>query len=75
MFYLAQELPDDWLEQYVAGVEDVTPASVHRVLRDNLRPEDMIILVVGDPERIGREALERLGPVTVLDPSAAPPLG
>jgi predicted Zn-dependent peptidase len=72
MFYLAQDLPDDWLEQYVSGVEGVTPASVHSVLRENLRPDDMIILVVGDPERIGREALERLGPVTVLDPTAAP---
>lgn len=72
MFYLAQELPEDWLEQYVAGVEDVTPRSVHRVLRDNLRPDDMIILVVGDPDRIGREGLERLGPVTILDPSTLP---
>jgi zinc protease len=72
MFYLAQELPEDWLERYVAGVEDVTPRSVHRVLRDNLRPDDMIILVVGDPDRIGREGLERLGPVTILDPSTLP---
>jgi predicted Zn-dependent peptidase len=72
MFYLAQELPDDWLEQYVAGVEAVTPASVLGVLRENLRPDDMIILVVGDPDRIGREALERLGPVTVLGTSPSP---
>jgi len=72
MFYLAQDLPDDWLEQYVSGVEEVTPSSVRRVLRDNLRPDDMIILVVGDPDRIGREALERLGPVTVLDATATP---
>ena len=72
MFYLAQDLPDDWLEQYVSGVESVTPAAVHGVLRENLRPGDMIILVVGDPDRMGREALARLGPVTVLDPAAGP---
>jgi predicted Zn-dependent peptidase len=68
MFYLAQDLPDDWLEQYVSGVEAVTPSSVRQVLRDKLRPDDMTILVVGDPDRIGREALARLGPVTVLEP-------
>ncbi len=69
MFYLAQDLPSNWLERYVAGVEGVTPASVHRVLRANLRPDDMIILVVGDPDRIGRDALAGLGPVTVLEPN------
>lgn len=70
MFYLAQDLPDDWLERFVEGVEAVTPAAVHRVLRANLRPRDMIIMVVGDPDRIGRAELEQLGPVTVLDVSA-----
>jgi zinc protease len=68
MFYLAQDLPPNWLERYVTGVEAVTPASVHRVLRQNLRPDDMIILVVGDPDRIGRDALASLGPVTVMEP-------
>ncbi len=28
----------------------------------------MTILIVGDPERIGRDALAGLGPVTVLEP-------
>jgi len=27
----------------------------------------MAILIVGDPDRIGREELETLGPVTVLE--------
>lgn len=71
MFYLAQDLPEDWLEQYLSGVEDVTPRAVHHVLEKYLRPKDMIILVVGNPDRIGREALESLGPVTVLAPGAA----
>jgi len=67
MFYLAQDLPSDWLERYLGGVQGVTPASIHRVFEENLRPEAMTILVVGDPERIGREGLESLGPITVLD--------
>jgi zinc protease len=67
MAFLAQDLPEDWLEQYLAGVQDVTPASIRRVFRENLRPGDMTILVVGDPERMGWDALRSLGPVTVLE--------
>lgn len=70
MFYLAQNLPSDWLERYLEGVQGVTPAAIHRVFEENLHPEAMTILVVGDPERIGREVLESLGPVTVLEVGA-----
>ncbi len=73
MFYLAQDLPTDWLERYLTGVEGVTPAAVHSVLEKYLRPQDMIILVVGDPDRIGRDALATLGPVTILEPEKDPP--
>jgi len=67
MSYLAQDLPDDWLERYLVGVQGVTPASVRDVFAAQLRPDEMTILVVGDPERIGTEALEGLGPVTILE--------
>jgi predicted Zn-dependent peptidase len=73
MFYLAQDLPDDWLERYVSGVQRVTPESVRRVFRRHLRPEQMTILVVGDPQRIGMSALESLGPVTLLELSSPGP--
>lgn len=66
MFYLAQDLPDDWLERYLDGVQAVDAADVAGVFDSHLRPDDMTILVVGDTARIGRAALERLGPVTVL---------
>lgn len=65
MFYLAQDLPSDWLERYLSGVQGVTAASIHRIFAEHLRPEAMTILIVGDPERIGREALESLGPITI----------
>jgi len=67
MLYVSGELPDDWLERYVEGVQDVTTEDVRRAFADHLRPAEMTILVVGDVQRIGREALERLGPVTVLE--------
>lgn len=67
MLYVYGELPEDWLERYVQGVQQVTPEDVRRVFAENLKPDEMTILVVGDPDRIGRSALERLGPVTILD--------
>lgn len=66
MRYASGELPEDWLERFVDGVQEVTTGSVQRVFADHLRPDEMTILVVGDPDRIGREALAQLGPVTVL---------
>lgn len=67
MFYLAQDLPQDWLERYWTGVQAVTTDEIRRVFADHLRPGDMTILVVGDPDRIGLEALARLGPVTTIE--------
>ncbi len=67
MFYLAQDLPEDWLELYWQGVQEVTPGSILDTFSTHLRPEEMTILVVGSRERIGVDAFEGLGPVTVLE--------
>ena len=67
MFYLAQDLPQDWLERYVEGVQGVSANSVHNAFASHLRPEDMMILIVGDSERIGLDALREFGPVTHLE--------
>ncbi|MGB1779942.1 MAG: hypothetical protein ACPHQP_10335, partial [Longimicrobiales bacterium] len=67
MYYLAQEMPEDWLERYWTGVQEVTPESIRSVFAEHLRPDDMTILVVGDPDRIGRDALATLGPVTRIE--------
>jgi zinc protease len=64
MYGVTRDLPPDWLERYLEGIQAVTPGSVHRVYREQLRPEDMSILVVGDPARM---ELEALGEVTVLE--------
>lgn len=69
MYYRAVELPEDWLERHWRGVQSVDARDVQRVFEEHLRPDEMTILVVGDLERMSREALERFGPVTVLDPS------
>jgi zinc protease len=69
MYYRALELPDDWLERYLEGVQRVGPEDVQSVFRAHLRPDEMTILIVGDPERIGLEELRRFGPVQILEPS------
>lgn len=66
MYYLAQDLPEDWLELYLAGVQKITPEDVRRVFAEHLRPDEMTILVVGDPELIADD-LAALGPVEIID--------
>ena len=78
----ARELPENWLERYIAGVQRVSPADVRGVLRRHLDPERMVILILGDPARFDLPA-ETLGEVTILDvrgvsgpvPPAGPPPG
>jgi zinc protease len=67
MLYLAEDMPEDWLERYARGIQLVTTDDVRRVFAQHVRPSDMTVLVVGDLDRIGREALEALGPVTLLE--------
>jgi hypothetical protein len=45
----------------------VTAEGIHDAFARHLRPAEMMILIVGDPDRIGRDAIAALGPVTVLD--------
>ncbi len=66
MGYRAAGLPDDWLEGYLSGIQRVEPRHVQAVFRRHLRLEDMVILVVGDPEGM-TEPLEAVGPVTVVE--------
>ena len=68
MSFLAQDLPDDWLEDYLRGVQRVTPTAVQDVFRQHLHPERMTILLVGDPARMDMAALAMLGPITMMDP-------
>ena len=66
MFYLSQDLPEDWLERYVRGIQRVDPDDVQRVFRRHVRPEDMVILIVGDPEDFDLPP-EVLGDVEIWD--------
>lgn len=67
MAYEIQDLPGDWLERYVEGIQAVDPTDVHRVVREQLHPDSMTILVVGDTTRFD-EPLDALGEVRILEP-------
>jgi len=62
MTYRAGGLPADWLQRYVAGIQQVTPQAVHEVVRRHIRPEDWTIVIVGDTTKFDA-APETLGPV------------
>ena len=67
MAFRAQGLPEDWLERYLEGLQEVTTATVQSVARDRIDPSRMTILIVGDPSRFD-PGLDALGSVQELTP-------
>ena len=78
VLHQAQELPEDWLERYIAGVQRVSAGDVHNVLRSHLHPDRMVILILGDPSRFDLP-VETLGEVTTWEVEGisgpVPPVG
>jgi zinc protease len=64
-------LPENYFDAYRAQVRAVTVEAVQRVAREQLRPEALQLVVVGDPTVVQGplEALD-VGPVTVHEPAA-----
>ena len=63
-------LPADWWHTYRDHLEAVGTAEVHAVARELIRPDEVLILLAGDADRL-RAELEGadLGPVQVVAPS------
>ena len=72
MTYRILDLPPDWLERYVRGIQRVTPNAVLDVFRAELEPSRMTFLLLGDTTRFDGSPSE-LGGVTVLE-EAPPPV-
>ncbi|HLK07559.1 MAG TPA: pitrilysin family protein [Candidatus Angelobacter sp.] len=72
MRYEFYGFPPDFLEQFRAGIEKVTPADVDRVARKYLHPEKMAVLVVGNAKDFDRQ-LSTFGKVNTIDISIPPP--
>lgn len=61
-------LAEDYYETYIDTLQTIDTDAVQDVAQNELRPEDAIIMVVGDPELFGgTEALAAFGNVTVID--------
>ncbi|MEE8537321.1 MAG: pitrilysin family protein [Acidobacteriota bacterium] len=45
-------LPPDWLTGYTRRVEALRPDDLRRVAREHLHPDDLLLVIVGDPELI-----------------------
>lgn len=67
-------LPDNWLERYLEGIQQVTPGDVREAFATELEPSRMTILLVGDTTRFEAPAGE-LGTVTVLPDQPSSPRG
>ena len=72
MRYEFYGFPPDFLEQFRAGIEKVTPADVDRVARKYLHPDKMAVLVVGNAKDFDRK-LSTFGKVTPIDITIPPP--
>ena len=69
MLYNTQDLPLDWLTRYLEGIQGVTSESVEALFRSHLSSrdiDDMVILVVGDPD-VFDPGLEEFGPIRIVD--------
>ncbi len=60
-------LADDYWQTYRGQLEAVGPDEVHAAANDLIRPEDLLVLAVGDAERVREEvAAGNFGPVEVI---------
>lgn len=55
-------LPDDYYQQYVRQIQAATPADLQRVMQQYVRPEQFVIVVVGDQRQFDKP-LSSLGNV------------
>lgn len=64
-----QDLPKDYLRQYLAAVKDATADNLTAVAKRLMDPDHLIIVVVGEAEKIKAD-LEKIASVTVVSRSA-----
>jgi predicted Zn-dependent peptidase len=63
--YAVDGLPADWFDVYLRGIQAVTPEQVRQVSERHLKPDELVMVVVGKPAAFDRPLAE-LGTVTAL---------
>ena len=66
MTYEYYGYPKDFIFQYQKAIASVTKADVLRVAKQHLRPQDLVIVAVGNPKEFAKP-LDTLGKVTPVD--------
>jgi len=61
----SQGLPKDYLKRLLKGVASTTKAECEGFARKAVRPDELVVVVVGDAEKLKPE-LERIAPTTVV---------
>ena len=51
-------LAPNYYEDYLANVQDITPNDVQTIMQDIVRPDEVVIMVVGDEEKFDRPLAE-----------------
>ncbi|HEX7003957.1 MAG TPA: pitrilysin family protein [Trueperaceae bacterium] len=59
-------LEPDYYERYLDNLQQITAEEIQRVAREELHPQEAVIMVVGDPELFGG-SLEDFGEVVTID--------
>jgi zinc protease len=74
MRYEFYGFPLDFLERYRSAIEKVTADDVNRVAQKYVHPDQLAVLVVGNPTELGNQ-LSSLGPVKTIDITIPSPPG
>jgi zinc protease len=74
MRYEFYGVPLDYLERYRSAIEKVSVEDVNRVAHKYVHPDQLAVLVVGNPGELGTQ-LTSLGEVTPIDIAIPPPPG
>jgi predicted Zn-dependent peptidase len=70
---VALDLPDDELDRYRPGVAAVTAAHIRAAANKHIRPDDLIVVVVGDAATVEPELRAAgLGELSVTPADASP---
>lgn len=63
--YAVDGLPADWFDVYLRGIQAVTPEAVRQASERHLKPDSLVMVIVGKPAAFDRPLAE-LGTVTML---------
>jgi len=61
----SQQLGADYLERLLAGVAKAKQADCERLVQETIKPDKLVIVVVGEAEKL-KDELEKIAPVTIV---------